>query len=48
MHGHNRDSTKVDLILTEPSQVIEVGLGEGEQQSLASVEAGSASISPGC
>jgi hypothetical protein len=41
MHGHNRDSTKVDLILTEPSQVIEVGLGEGEQQSLASVEAAS-------
>jgi hypothetical protein len=32
MHGHHGDITKVDLLLTEPSQVSEVSQGEGEQQ----------------
>jgi hypothetical protein len=35
MHEHHEDITKVDLMLTEPSQVIEAGPGEGEQQRLA-------------
>jgi hypothetical protein len=35
MHGHHEDSTKVDLLLTAPSQVIEAGPGEGEHQRLA-------------
>jgi len=35
MHGPHVDITKVGLLLTEPSQVIETGSGEGEQQSLA-------------
>ena len=33
MHGHHEDITKVDLLLTEPSQVSEVGPREGEQQA---------------
>ena len=33
MHGHHANITKVNLLLTEPSQVIEPGPGEGEQQA---------------
>jgi hypothetical protein len=33
MHGHHEDITKVNLLLTEPSQVSEVGPREGEQQA---------------
>ena len=36
MHGHHEDITKVNLLLTEPSQVSEVGPREGEQQALRS------------
>ncbi len=32
MQRHHEDITRVDLMLTESSQVIEVGPGEGEQQ----------------
>jgi hypothetical protein len=35
MPGYHRDSTNVNLLLTEPSQVIEAGPGEGEHQRLA-------------
>jgi len=35
LHEHHQDITKVDLLLTEPSQVIEAGPEEGEQQKLA-------------
>jgi len=34
MQRHHEDSTKVNLLLTEPSQVIEADRGEGEQQRL--------------
>jgi hypothetical protein len=33
MHGHYENITKVSLLLTEPSQVSEVGPREGEQQA---------------
>ena len=33
MHGHHANITKVNLLLTEPSQVSEVGPREGEQQA---------------
>ncbi len=37
MYGHHKDSTNVNLLLTEPSQVIEAVIGEDEQQRLAHV-----------
>ena len=33
MHGHHQDITKVNLLITEPSQVSGVGPKEGEQQA---------------
>jgi hypothetical protein len=35
MHGHHKDITKVDFLLTESSQMIEAVPEEGEQQGLA-------------
>jgi hypothetical protein len=53
MHEHHEDITKVALLLTEPSQVIEAGPGEGEPQAAlhicgSRVQARYASISPVC
>jgi hypothetical protein len=33
MHGRYEDITKADLLLTEPSQVSEVGPGEGRPEA---------------
>ncbi len=30
MHGHHEDITKVNLLLTEPSQVSKSSMGEGK------------------
>jgi hypothetical protein len=35
MHGCHEDITKVEFMLTAPSQMIEAGSEEGEQQRLA-------------
>ncbi len=53
MHGHHANITKVNLLLTEPSQVSEVGPRDGEQQAALHLcgsrgEARDASISPVC